>query len=322
MMEYRKLISFGKSSFVVSLPKDWVIKNKLKKGDLIYFEEREQDLVLSQQNAHNKHGDTEISISVDGKSIRRIQREIISAYIRDYKTITLIGEEIKDKAKEIQATIQNLMALEVMEQTSKKIVAKDFLDMNNISLFNMIKKMDIIIRAMIDDCEKMFVEDNYENISHRDNDVNRLGFLIFRIVDFGFENTSYMYKKHGLTSRNLMHLWWFTFNLETIGDEVKRVARYMKQVKLPKPQQDRFLRLLEDTKGAYLKMMKGFHTHDEELAHAVLEMKEKVLRECEQFYLDNRKVENVGLLVEKLKSMVTSMHNLGRVVYQYGFTPE
>ena len=263
-----------------------------------------------------------ISISVDGKSIRRIQREIISAYIRDYKTITLIGEEIKDKAKEIQATIQNLMALEVMEQTSKKIVAKDFLDMNNISLFNMIKKMDIIIRAMIDDCEKMFVEDNYENISHRDNDVNRLGFLIFRIVDFGFENTSYMYKKHGLTSRNLMHLWWFTFNLETIGDEVKRVARYMKQVKLPKPQQDRFLRLLEDTKGAYLKMMKGFHTHDEELAHAVLEMKEKVLRECEQFYLDNRKVENVGLLVEKLKSMVTSMHNLGRVVYQYGFTPE
>ncbi len=321
-MEYRKLISFGKSSFVVSIPKDWVRKNKLKKGDLIYFEERDQDLVLSQQSAHNKQEDTEITILVDGKSIRRIQREIISAYIRDYKTITLIGEEIKDKAKEIQATIQNLMALEVMEQTAKKIVAKDFLDMNNISIFNLIKKMDIIIRAMIDDCEKMFVEDNSENISHRDNDLNRLSFLIFRIIDFGLENTSHIYKKHGLTSRNLLHLWWFTFNLETIGDEVKRVARYMKQTKLPKPQQERFLRLLEETKGAYLKILKGFHTHDPELVHSVLELKDKVIRDCEQFYLDNRKVENVGFLVEKLKSMITGMHNLGRVVYQYGFTKE
>ena len=32
-MGYRKLIGFGDSSFVVSLPKDWVNKHGLKKGD-------------------------------------------------------------------------------------------------------------------------------------------------------------------------------------------------------------------------------------------------------------------------------------------------
>ena len=32
-MGFRKIIGFGDGSFVVSLPKDWVIKNGLKKGD-------------------------------------------------------------------------------------------------------------------------------------------------------------------------------------------------------------------------------------------------------------------------------------------------
>ena len=46
VMEYRKLISFGKNSYVVSLPKNWVRQNKLKKGDLVYIEENVSNLVL------------------------------------------------------------------------------------------------------------------------------------------------------------------------------------------------------------------------------------------------------------------------------------
>ncbi len=44
-MEYRKLISFGKNSFVISLPKAWVRHSKLKKGDLIYVEEASDHLM-------------------------------------------------------------------------------------------------------------------------------------------------------------------------------------------------------------------------------------------------------------------------------------
>src|SRR3989338_6075879 len=215
-MEYRKLISFGKNSFVVSLPKAWVIQNKMKKGDLVYLEEAGGRLVLGGKSSKEDEEEKTKLIPVDGKSIRRIQSEVISAYIKNNRSIVLTGEEIKDKAKEIQDTIQNLMALEVMEQTSKKIVAKDFLDMNSISIQNIIRKMDVILRAMIEDCEKMFEEDNYENISHRDNDVNRLTFLTFRVVEYGLENSTQMYKKQNLNSKNLLNLWWFAFNLETI----------------------------------------------------------------------------------------------------------
>ena len=55
MVEFRKLISFGKTSFVMSIPKAWVTKNNLKKGDLIVLQEKENNLLLSPEaNAHEK----------------------------------------------------------------------------------------------------------------------------------------------------------------------------------------------------------------------------------------------------------------------------
>ncbi len=320
-MEYRKLISFGKNSYVISVPKVWVKQNKLKKGDLVSLEEKGNNLLLSMRD--DKEPEEKIkTILVDGKSIRRLQREIISAYIKDYKSIVLMGNEVKDKAKSIQQTIQNLMALEVMEQTSKRILARDFLDMNTISIFNLLRKVDVILRAMIEDCEKMFTEDNYESIAMRDNDVNRLVFLIFRTVEFGMGNASFMLKKHNLTSQQLLHLWWFAFNMESTADEVKRIARYMKQVKLDKKQQEAFLKLLAGAKEKYSGVMKAFYTHDEDLAHAMLESKEEVIKACEIFYQENKRVENLGVLVERLKSIISGVHNLGRVVYQSDFVPQ
>src|SRR3989344_2437396 len=133
-MEYRKIISFGKSSFVVSLPKTWVRQNKLHKGDLIYFDEQNNDLLLQPKKDERETLEKEIIISIDGKDIRRVQRETIAAYIQNYKTIILQGDEVKEKAKILQSFIQNLVALEILEQDSKKIVAKDFLNINDISL--------------------------------------------------------------------------------------------------------------------------------------------------------------------------------------------
>lgn len=321
-MEYRKLIAFGKNSFVISIPKAWIRQQKLNKGDLIYIDENAQNLVLSTQAGVNDNSEKEVTINVNGKSIRRIQREIISAYIKDHKSIILVGEEIKDKARRIQHTIQNLMALEIMEQTSKRIVAKDFLDMNNISIFNLIQKIDVIIRAMIEDCEMNFEEDNHENIYLRDNDVNRLCFLVFRYVEFGLNNSSFIYKKRNLSSRKLLNLWWFTFNLEAVADEVKRIAKYMKDVNLNKKEQKAFLELLSSSKMAYLKIIKGFHNNDVELAHEVLEMKDSLIKQCEEFYNINKNKGQIGKLLERLKSKINSIHNLGRVIYQESFTEE
>ena len=92
-MEYRKLIKFGNSSHVISIPNNWVKKNKLKKGDLIYFEENGKgELILNSELKKEEHQLKEITINVNNKEASTIQREIMNAYINDIDIINIIGD--------------------------------------------------------------------------------------------------------------------------------------------------------------------------------------------------------------------------------------
>ncbi|MBI2665723.1 phosphate uptake regulator PhoU [Candidatus Woesearchaeota archaeon] len=316
-MEYRKLISFGKSSFVVSLPKNWVRQNKLQKGDLIYFDDNGPNLILSKQE--NKHDDEEkeITIQTDKKSTRQIQREIISAYIRNYKTIILIGEELKNKVEDIQKIIQNLVALEILEQTSKKIVAKDFLNMPETEIKSLIKKMDVTVRSMLSDCKLIFTDDVYTNIKHRDSDVNKLSFLVYRAIRYGLEHPIIIDKKYHMSSNELLSLWWVVFNIENVGDDAKRIARYVQSMEFNPEMKNKFLSILDKLDKNYVQLMNSLYKNDQFLAHAIHETKKETIAQCDDFYKRYHQTMWCGHLVNQLKSLATNIHNIGRSVYQY-----
>lgn len=318
-MEYRKLISFGKSSYVVSLPKPWVTQNKLKKGDLIYFDENKNNLVLQANPQNNNSEEKKISLSIDGKSLKRIQRELIAAYINDYKTITLVGKEIKNKAKEIQETIQKMVALEIVEQDSQKIVARDFLNIKDISMDQIIRKMDIISRSMLSDCQKVFKEDgeeSYQSIHHRDEDINKFRLLVYRIVWNGLENPATALKNYKLTQQDLFNYWWLSFSIEQVGDCVKRIARYMKDIELSPKSQQEFTRLLGKIEEDYLGALKAYNTHNVEIAHEVAGHRGELVTACEDFFAQHKDTPLMGYLIYNTKALVVSIHAIVRIVYQ------
>src|SRR3989344_3494256 len=77
-MDIRKLVKSGAASHTISLPIDWITKNKLKKGDTLYLEETNNELKISAQNNQQKQNTKEISIEVDNKEISTIRRQTIS----------------------------------------------------------------------------------------------------------------------------------------------------------------------------------------------------------------------------------------------------
>lgn len=315
-MEYRKLISFGKSSFVVSLPKQWIIKQKLKKGDTIYFSEENNNLILNPKEKEISLEEKEHTIDVDGKDLRRIQREILTSYIKNYKTLSLTGNEIKTKAKDIQNFIQRLVALEVVEQDSKKITAKDFLNINDINIDQIVRKMDVIARSMLEDCKNMFEEDTCESINLRDNDVNKFHYLIFRIVWFGMENPSIILKRFSLAQKDLLSLWWLAYSIEKIADCTKRIARFMGETKLDAKSRKKFKKLLGSIKEHYTGMMKGYYTKNPEIAHTILQKREEIVKQCDDFFFKHRNAPFIGYLVYNTKSLLINIHTIGRVIYQ------
>ncbi len=100
-MEHRKLIKFGNSSFIVSLPTDWVKKNRLKKGDLMYYSLENDGIKFCPEFKEEKKELKEITIELSD-NIDLFRRELISAYIDGYSVVKIKGEDLEANTKEIR----------------------------------------------------------------------------------------------------------------------------------------------------------------------------------------------------------------------------
>src|SRR3989344_7608468 len=143
-MEQRKLIKFGGSSFVLSLPNHWLKKNKLKKGDILYLEESSEGNIIMSPSIKEDSEISVINIDADNKSFERIAREIFSAYTNNYSLIKITGKNLRAIVKRIRRILHSFVALEIVEEDDKKIIAKDFLNLKDVSVNDNIRRMDII----------------------------------------------------------------------------------------------------------------------------------------------------------------------------------
>ena len=314
-MEYRKLISFGKSSYVVSIPKPWVIQNKLKKGDHIYIEESGSNLILSKKESCEKKENKRKIIDIDKKSPHWIWREVCSGYILNNHEIVLQGSEIKNKVKELQNVVQNLIALEIMEQTSDTLVAKDFLDMDNVSLLELIQKMDVVTRTMINESCQVFEECNYDSINDRDKDVNRLYFLLYRAALFNMENPTKAMKNFKLTPMDMLRSLFMGFYIEVIADEVRRAIRYARMIEGSPEIKKQIKSFLEKMRDYYVGTMKSFYKKDIEAAFKLSDLKMDFEKDLDKLENEVQKIEHLNKVVNRLQRLVTNIHNLGRIVY-------
>lgn len=314
-MEIRKLISFGKSSYVVSLPKAWVIQNKLIKGDLIQLEENGPKLLLSKKETLAAPENREKIIYIDGKTNQAISREVYATYIQNYSKISLKGKEIKGKVKDIQKIIQSLIALEIMEQTSESIVAKDFLNMDTVSVEELIRKMDLITRTMMNEASLIFSEDNYENLNERDQDVNRLYFLFYRAILYNLENPLKGLKNLKLNCINLLRLKYVGFYIEAIADEVRRTARHSRLLKLPLEKQKIIQDYLLKMNAFYVETMKASYNQDISLAFKLSGYKAGFDEDLKLLEGDGLNTLHLNRVISRLQRMTSLIHNLGRVLY-------
>ena len=314
-MEFRKLISFGKSSYVVSLPKAWINQNKLKKGDLIYLEENGPKLVISKKETIAEQEEKEKIIYVDKKSEVIIGREVYAAYIQNYPKIVFKGKEVRNRIKDLQKIVQSLIALEIMEQSEDLIVARDFLNMDTVSVNELVRKMDVVTRTMMKEALNIFEEDTYESLNERDQDVNRLYFLFYRTIIYNLNNPMKALRNLKLSGLELLRVQFIGFYIEAIADEVRRTARYSRLLKINKDKQKQILDILAKMNTRYLDSMKAAYNNDVDLALQLSEKKKDADQELELLEKDVLKIENLSKVVTRLQRMNSLIHNLGRILY-------
>src|SRR3990167_9363968 len=106
-IDVRKLISFGKGSYILSMPKGWVEKNNLKKGDLISVNDDGFELTLSANQQEKKPEFKDIDIDSRNKDIEMLKAEIVSSYLNCYDTINILFDSNSKEAPKIKDVIRS-----------------------------------------------------------------------------------------------------------------------------------------------------------------------------------------------------------------------
>lgn len=311
-METRKIISFGNSSYVVSLPKDWVRENKLKKGDLVCVEEKNDEITLYPGQNNRVIEPKIIVIDIDGKNEDMVQTEIISAYLNNYDIIEAKGKLTPEAAVRIKSILRNLTGIEIIQQDSSKIVAKDLLNINEISIETLIRRIDNIARSILTDSIGSIHKNMYEDIYERDMEVNRLVYLAYRVIRAAIIDPK-IAKSLGKTNIELLFEQILIEKLEKVADKAKRIARFLKDANLTNEEKAELENIYNLIKQCYLDVMKSYYKKDLDLAFKVeVAGREKIAKMNE--FIRERQNAHTHMVIEQMKSMSISVKNIARAV--------
>jgi phosphate uptake regulator len=307
-MEFRKLMAFGNSSFVVSVPKGWVEKNRLNKGDVLVVDERPTELIIASKDSSERRTVKEAVISASGKDFQELETEITALYINNYDII--IVNDVGNLVKDIKRILHSLVGMEIMEETTTKIVAKDMLDIKEVSMSNIVRRVDIIIRSMLQD-SAAFDGSEAESVYERDNEVNRLTLLGFRTARAAADNPRLL-RLFETTYWDLMVSKQILTHLERLGDQLKRLLRFAKE------KGNAEMAKYKDFKVVYVEIMKHYeavmkiHYNKERALSFKAETNSKMLlKECDKL-LEKRNSVTTSKIVEYLKYMIISINGILR----------
>lgn len=295
-MTFRKIIKFGESSHVISLPKQWLTQNSLTKGDLIHLEHSDDSIKITPQNKEPTKERKEITINLDENN--QIKEQLAFTYINNYDTIQIIGKTLENNLEEIKDIINQFMALEIIQQTNRRIVVKDLLNIEDINLFDILRRMDRIIEAMFDNVKEHLQGTNKkESIMNKEDDINKLTYLSLKVLRKALNPQRR--KKLKLTLDDILYISDIVNHLENIADHLKRMPRHTNESVNPQ-----ILDLFKQIHKNYTKTLKAHYKNHKAQAMEIKSIKNSLLRPTDACFKIASPDES--LILEKMSNIIRS----------------
>ena len=189
----RRIMSLGRSSMVVSLPKNWMQLNELKKGDVVSFAiQRDRSLVIY-PSAQKKMENKEITLRINQDDDEPlVTRKIIGAFLNGYSGITLISEKIfSTPQRKAIRNITGMLYMRVMESDAKGIYIQTLIDETKASLEQAVQRMHLMSQSMCEDTFRALKEGDLDlarAIFSLDDDVDHFTFFNLRLLRDAAQN--------------------------------------------------------------------------------------------------------------------------------------
>ena len=263
----RRLQKIG-SSILVSLPKEWIDANNLKKSNQVEIETNQNNLSIRTQLS--KRPSKEVEISYPLSEGEGIVPTITGAYLLGFDIIRIVGKSsisINDR-ESVRGSMRKLVGLEIIDEDATNISIQFLLDETSINPQNILKRMSSIALGMFNDVVlsiKNGDKTNLETIVNRDAEINRQYFLLVRLIRSTIMDTR-LAGIFNLENIDILDYRIAANTLEIAGDTVVELSKSLIKSNISKVELKKLYDFAKDIDEIQIKSIDSFISNNRMLA--------------------------------------------------------
>lgn len=314
-MEIRKVQITGGSSYVITLPKDWIKSLNIKKNDSLGLMVQKDGtlLVTPDKVIEKKRKQKEFIVDSDTDKTY-LFRLLVGAYVMGYSDIAIRSNDAMPPQirESIRMFTQIAIGPEIVDEESNLFVLKDLLSPMEMPFEKTVRRMYSLVESMHKDAIKSLKNNNKElaeNVVSRDFEVDRLYWLATHQYNVILTDIM-LSKKMGLSQEEASYYFLISRILERIGDHAAILGENVIKV-IDKLNPD----LIKDIESASILALeifsKSFDSHSKKnikKANENIDAVEKLLEKCEEI---NNKALNLGIEAVPVVYIVESIRRTG-----------
>jgi phosphate uptake regulator len=313
-LETRKVQQTGGSSYIISLPKGWIVKSGIEKNDTLGIIAQPDGNLLITPKFEEKEILKAKEFDIDGiNNPNFIFRLLIGAYIMGYSKI--IVKSSRKIESQIRAVIRKFIRIaigpEVLEESNNYVMMKDLLNPKEMPFEKTIKRMYILTENMHNDAISALKNKDEimaKEVVNRDNEIDRLHWLICRQSHIVLRDII-LSQKMGVTLESAHHFQQMSRLLERIGDHAVKIAENVLQVidqKFDPKLLEKISKASKLSIDALTRSLDAWLQEDINIANDNIESISELVNLCEDINIDpgHLKVEAyiaIGYIVESVR---------------------
>jgi phosphate uptake regulator len=288
-MELRKIQKTGGGTYLVSLPKNWAERKGLDRGSLVAISERANGR-LTIDHQYNVEKVPQVATI---KPTPYLNREIIGMYLLGNDIVRVEAKErisLNDR-EQVKQSSTRLIGLEIIEEDYSKIVMQCLLEPSAFPPEKIFLRESSIASSMHQDAVTALIEGNVnlaKNVVARDDDVDRLYFLLVRIIRTVIQKP-HLSEKLGILPIDCLDYRLAASLVELIGDQSTQIAENaikLEGVKMSKELSQQFINFHRIAYESHKDAVRALFARDLSLAESIKTRREKainILHEVEAF---------------------------------------
>jgi len=310
-IETRKVQKTGGSTYIVSLPKEWIDKHGIQVKDTIGILSQPDGNLLITPYISSEKLVREKKFDVDEiKNSDFLFRLLVGAYIMGYNIIEVksskkIESPIRDTVRDFRKIT---IGTEIMEETDNNIIIKDLLDPKEMPFEKTIRRMYILANGMHEDALKALETGDKrlaEKVIESDDEIDRLNWLVERQAHIVLQDII-LCQKLDITLEDASNYKFISRFLERIADHAVKIARNVLLIDYQKIDKGLYKNIMNASKISLdlLNMsLDAWLQNDLNLANENIESIEKLAKVCNTIKINpnSEYLVEIGFIIESIR---------------------